>query len=80
MSKRTIERIGKTTGRSPTYRLIVDGVELGQITRCLSAIGANYSHSRSDGWRISGLELESKEAAEQELIRRAIRFGDIKEA
>ena len=31
-----IKRDGKTTGRFPKYRLIVDGVDLGQVNRKIS--------------------------------------------
>lgn len=77
-----IERIGKTTGRWPKYELIVDGVNLGFIRRTISVgrdglLGRNQS--RWDGWAISGLVTETREKAEEELIRRAIRFGRVTE-
>ena len=78
-----IERIGKTTGRWPKYELIVDGVGVGQVSRSLG-VGCDRMLGRAqqkwDGWRISGLVVETRDEAEQELIRRAVRFGHIKEA
>lgn len=78
---RKIDRVGVTTGRWPKYRLVVDGVDLGQVRRVI-AIGRDglmgRSQPRGDGWEISGVICMTREDAEKSLIERAVRFGYLK--
>lgn len=75
-----IKRDGKTTGRFPKYRLIVDGVDLGQVNRKISK-GKDGNAGRSqpsyDVWAIKGTECTTQDEAEKLLIERSIRFGYI---
>ena len=75
-----IERIGRTDGRWPLYRLVVDGVDLGEVRR---GFGCGYDAlagcSRYDGWHIAGTVCATRADAEARLIERGIRFGYIKE-
>lgn len=75
---RHIQRVGKVTGRWPRYRLIVDGVDVGEVRRT-TATGSDRltPHVRYDGWRIAGVVAESQGEAETQLINRAIRFGHL---
>lgn len=73
-----IERIGITGGRWPRYMLVVDGVNIGTVRRTTAGSSDRMSpHARYDAWRIHGMELETREAAERELIARAVRFGHL---
>lgn len=75
-----IERVGKTAGRWVKYSLIVDDVDIGTVKRTLASGGDRMTPTeRRDGWQIHGLITTTQYAAEQELIKRAIRFGKIKE-
>jgi len=75
---REIRRDGRTTGRWPRYRLIVDGVDVGEIRRTVS-MGrdglAGRRQPRADAWAISGTECASRDEAESRLIERAVGFG-----
>lgn len=76
----TIERLGKTTGRWPKYRLVVNGVDLGQVQRVPMGGGNSASsgyEERHDVWRIHGIACSTQEDAEQHLIKRGIRFGHL---
>ena len=79
MSKHTIERIGKTTGRWPKYELIVDSVNLGWVKRTIEqGCDRLAGNQRYDGWAIDGLVKSTREEAEQELIDRHVRWGQLK--
>ena len=73
-----IERIGCTTGRWPRYRLIVDGVDVGEVRR-VNAQGCDRlaGNSRFSGWKIAGVVCATQEDAEKELVALAKRFGYI---
>ena len=75
-----IERNGKITGRFPKYRLMIDGVDVGQVTRKLTK-GRDGNCGRSqtsyDVWAIKGTECFTQEEAEKLLTERAVRFGYI---
>jgi hypothetical protein len=74
-----IERRGVTTGRWQNYLLIVNGVSLGRVKQGMAGSGDRLSpRVRYAVWEIHGLAVASREAAERELIRRAIRFGTLK--
>ena len=71
-----IQRAGRTAGRWPKYRLIVDGVDIGLVERTLVSGGDRMApRERYNVWRIQGTTLQTQEEAEQKLIARAIRFG-----
>ena len=75
-----IERDGKTTGRFPKYQLIVDGVDVGQVTRKVTkGRDGNFGRSQPsyDVWAIKGTECPTQEDAEKLLTERAVRFGYI---
>lgn len=67
-----IERDGKTDGRHARYRLIVDGVDLGEVKRKTTRSPGRSFH---DTWAIRGTECATQERAEALLIERAERFG-----
>lgn len=76
-----IERIGKTTGRFPSYRFVVDGVDIGHIKRkVVKGKDGNVGRSQPayDVWAIHGTECSSQVDAEATLLERAYRFGYIK--
>lgn len=75
-----IERQGVTTGRWPSYLLVVNGVSLGRVKRTMSGGGDRMTpHARYDVWKIHGLESATREEAEAHLIQRARRFGQLPE-
>jgi len=76
--ERHVDRKGVLWGRWPRYRLVVDGVDLGEIRRTVS-VGRDgltgRRQARADAWAIHGTECTSQFEAEQRLIERALRFG-----
>jgi len=75
---RKIERKGRTTGRWPRYRLIVDGTDIGSVKRTIQrGCDRLAGDPVYDGWEIQGVVLGTKEEAERTLIARAVRFGYI---
>lgn len=75
----TIERKGIVSGRWPTYTLIVNGVEIGEVKRTLTKGGGDkFARRTYDGWQIHGAVLHTREEAEKALIVRAIRFGKMR--
>jgi hypothetical protein len=78
---RTVTRQGKTEGRFPNYRLIVDGVDLGAVKRkVVKGKDGNVGRNQPayDVWAIHGTECPTQTEAEAKLIERATRFGYIK--
>ena len=76
--KRRIERVGCTTGRWPKYRLVVDGVDVGQVRRVLDPSCDRLApRARWDAWEIPSRVLPTQAEAEDMLIKRAVRFGHL---
>jgi hypothetical protein len=73
-----VQRVGSLTGRWPSYRLIVNGVDVGEVKRVIS-YGRDGLRGRRqpryDSWAIRGTHVETREEAEKKLIERALRFG-----
>ena len=74
-----IIRVGKVGGRWPSYRLVVDGVDIGGVKRSFAAGSDRLAPAKYDGWAIHGMVCSSKDGAEKVLIERAVRFGIISE-
>lgn len=68
-----LARTGRTGGRWPHYHLEVAGQDLGSVRRCFPSCGANYSHTRSDGWEAAGRIHVTREEAEAALLERHAR-------